>query len=237
MTADRSALRRELRERRRALPAPQRIAAAESLSAKLLALPFAFWAWNRRQRGIERERAQAVLAESEERLTLALWGTGDEFWDADLRSGELVRVNPLPNLQLTHEVPRLTFAALLAHAHEEDRAAVSEALQRHLRGEDPDFDCAYRLRDCEGQWRWLRSRGRSVERDHEGRAVRMAGVTEDVTELREHARMLERANQQLEERVEQRTSDLTRVNRELITTIDELRLTQHQLVETEKLPA
>ncbi|RZA21571.1 MAG: 5-formyltetrahydrofolate cyclo-ligase [Lysobacteraceae bacterium] len=38
--ANRSTLRRELRERRRALPAPTRIAAAEALADRLLALPF-----------------------------------------------------------------------------------------------------------------------------------------------------------------------------------------------------
>jgi 5-formyltetrahydrofolate cyclo-ligase len=37
---DRAALRRELRERRRALPAADRIAAADALAARLLALPF-----------------------------------------------------------------------------------------------------------------------------------------------------------------------------------------------------
>ncbi|RDZ29614.1 5-formyltetrahydrofolate cyclo-ligase [Lysobacter silvisoli] len=41
MTADRAALRRDLRERRRALPAPQRIAGAERLAQHLLSLPFA----------------------------------------------------------------------------------------------------------------------------------------------------------------------------------------------------
>lgn len=37
---DRSTLRRELRERRRSLPAPARIAAAEALAERLLGLPF-----------------------------------------------------------------------------------------------------------------------------------------------------------------------------------------------------
>lgn len=37
---DRAALRRELRQRRRELPAAQRIAAADGLAARLLALPF-----------------------------------------------------------------------------------------------------------------------------------------------------------------------------------------------------
>lgn len=41
MTADRAALRRELRDRRRALPASERIAGAERLAERLLALPFA----------------------------------------------------------------------------------------------------------------------------------------------------------------------------------------------------
>ena len=39
-TSDRTTLRRELRERRRALPAASRIAAAESLANRLFALPF-----------------------------------------------------------------------------------------------------------------------------------------------------------------------------------------------------
>lgn len=41
MTTDRAALRTELRARRRAIPASQRIAAAETLAERLLALPFA----------------------------------------------------------------------------------------------------------------------------------------------------------------------------------------------------
>ena len=41
MNADRDRLRRELRARRRELPAVQRIAAADALAARLLALPFA----------------------------------------------------------------------------------------------------------------------------------------------------------------------------------------------------
>ena len=41
MTADRAQLRRSMRDRRRAIPAVERIAAAESLAQRLLALPFA----------------------------------------------------------------------------------------------------------------------------------------------------------------------------------------------------
>jgi 5-formyltetrahydrofolate cyclo-ligase len=40
MTSERDALRRELRQRRRAIPAPERIAAADALAQRLLSLPF-----------------------------------------------------------------------------------------------------------------------------------------------------------------------------------------------------
>ena len=40
MTAERNALRRELRDRRRALPAAERIAGADALATRLFALPF-----------------------------------------------------------------------------------------------------------------------------------------------------------------------------------------------------
>lgn len=202
-----------------------------------LLAPVGLWAWSRRQQGIERGRAQAELAESEERLKLALWGTGDEFWDADMRTGGLVRVNPLRHLRLTAERQELTFRELVDYVHEDDRAAFTAALRAHASGEAEEFDASYRLQSRGEGWCWVRSRGRTVERDLDGRPVRMAGITEDITELREYERTLERVNQELEERVGQRTSDLMLLNKELVSTIDQLRLTQRQLVESEKLAA
>lgn len=202
-----------------------------------LTLPLALWAWNRRQRMLERARAQADLALSEEQLKLALWGTGDEFWNADLRTGELIRVNPLAHLQVTRDAREQTLSAYTPYVHPDDLPGFAAALRAHAQGESDDFDFTYRSLDVDGRWRWLRSRGRSVERDAGGIALRMAGITEDITDLREYERTLERVNQQLEERVGERTADLMMLNRELVKTIDELKLAQHQLVESEKLAA
>jgi signal transduction histidine kinase len=205
-----------------------------------LAIPLALlmlWVRNRRLHAAERARAQAVLATSEERLKLALWGTGDEFWDADLRSGKLVRMNPLAHLRVTHEARENSLQGFTPFVHEDDLQGFSDALQAHAQGHTDDFDFTYRSEDVGHEWRWLRSRGRSVERDEKGRAVRMAGITQDITELKEFEQTLRRINQQLEERVSTRTAELTRLNADLVNTIEQLRLTQHQLVESEKLAA
>lgn len=210
---------------------------ARGAGALAVLLPLGLWGWNRHQGAIERSRAQAVLAESEKRLAMALWGTGDEFWDADLRTGQLVRINPLEHLRVSHEASETTLRGFTPFVHPDDLPAFAAALQAHAKGDSDDFDCSYRSQDRGGAWRWLRSRGRSVERDAEGAALRMAGVTEDITDLREYERTLERVNQDLEERVSARTSDLMLLNRELVRTIDQLKLAQRQLVESEKLAA
>jgi 5-formyltetrahydrofolate cyclo-ligase len=92
MTVDRTALRRELRNRRRAMPASDRIAAAERLSERLLALPFApasgyvagYWAtdgeialhvWQLR---LPRECVYCLPVLNEDgRLRFAPWRPGD----------------------------------------------------------------------------------------------------------------------------------------------------------------
>ena len=57
----------------------------------------------------------------------------------------------------------------------------------------------------------------------------------DVSELRETQAELQKLNQQLEERVSQRTQDLHEKNTELSQTVETLHLTRDQLVQAEKL--
>src|SRR5260370_25022712 len=73
-------------------------------------------------------------------------------------------------------------AALVSRVHPEDKRATERAFQKHLRRAVP-FDIEVRLLTKAGEYRWFRSRGQSV-RNSEGRAVRMAGATTDVTDRR-----------------------------------------------------
>lgn len=92
MTTDRNALRRELRARRRAIPAPERIAAAEALAGRLLTLPFApasgyvagYWAMDGEvalhawQLRLPRECIYCLpLLHDDGRLRFAPWRPGD----------------------------------------------------------------------------------------------------------------------------------------------------------------
>jgi PAS domain S-box-containing protein len=190
-----------------------------------------------RGRWNERERAQRALRESEERLKLALWGTGDELWDIDLVTGELRRVNPLPHLAASRETYVANAASLRHTMHPEDIPEFDCRFAQHLKGESESFEITYRVRDREGAWCWLRCRGRVVERDADGRPLRIAGTIGDVNALKRGELELQALNQALEQRVVERTAELTQANQKLQASVADLRLAQRHLVESEKMAA
>lgn len=191
--------------------------------------------WVGRQR--ERARQAADHEHSSLRLKLVLWSTGDELWEMDLAADTLSRSNPLKHLQASSHDLVTRASAMRALVHPDDRDAFNQAMVQHFKGETEFFDIVYRAPDLAGQWRWLRSRGRVVERQNDGQALRMVGTTSDVTEFKDHELELDELNHELESRVEQRTEALDRSNRELQDAIVELQQAQDQLVHSEKMAA
>ena len=106
-----------------------------------------------RLRGLrERARAQRMAEEGEQRLMLALWGTGDELWDMDLADGSMVRVNPLQHLKVTHEVTGSSWRTYEPYLHPDDRAAFHAAVGAHMRGQTEFLEATYRTQDRDGKW-------------------------------------------------------------------------------------
>ncbi|MGO1003853.1 EAL domain-containing protein [Lysobacter sp. CA196] len=155
--------------------------ALAALAALGLALSFG-WRWHVAR---QRERGYfAQIREREERLKLALWASGEQFWDYDLKRRELHRMrvddhNP--------QSPEIGVQADIADDHEihpDDLGRVTELLRKHLKGDAALFLSEHRMRTPKGEWGWVRARGRVVERDAEGQPVRVAGTGRDVTAVR-----------------------------------------------------
>jgi diguanylate cyclase (GGDEF)-like protein/PAS domain S-box-containing protein len=161
--------------------APPMQALYAALALALVGLPVLSW-----RRRAERERQHTrELREREERLRVAIWGSGDEFWDYDLRRNTMVRIGADSLLGFEAE-QRLTADQWRAQAvHPEDRARVERILEEHVAGRRESFESEHRVRTAGGNYVWVRSRGRIVERDEAGRALRVAGTARDVTATRE----------------------------------------------------
>jgi C4-dicarboxylate-specific signal transduction histidine kinase len=203
----------------------------------LLALPFAAGIGYSTRAWLDRRRRAKARRDSDERLKLVLWSTGDELWELDVVRDQFIRTNPLRHLKASGYEMVKDASALRSEIHPDDRLDFDRALLSHLKGETEFCDVIYRARDVDGEWRWLRTRGRVVERTPGGYALRMVGTTGDVTEFKTHEIELERLNRELESRVRQRTEALNQSNHDLQYSLDELRRTQEQLVNSEKMAA
>lgn len=66
--------------------------------------------------------------------------------------------------------------------HPEDLAGMMTAIRLHTQGSEPGYEARFRLRSNGSGYRLVHSRGRVIERNAEGRAVRMVGTMIDLTE-------------------------------------------------------
>lgn len=201
----------------------------------LLAAAAALVARRLRDSRREREAVQERVRLSEERLKLALTGSGSELWDIDLPSGRMHRENRMEHVAATAEAAQQTLDGFRPFVHPDDLAAFEIGLAEHLRGRSSVFEASYRTPDRQQDWVWLMTRGRVVDRDTDGHARRMSGITQDITALKRAEEALRALNEELELRVERRTADLRAANVELQHALDRLTLTQRQLLESEKL--
>jgi diguanylate cyclase (GGDEF)-like protein/PAS domain S-box-containing protein len=151
-----------------------------AMALALVGLPV--WTWRQRATR-EREHAREVQ-EREERLRVAIWGSGDQFWDYDLRNNVMVRIGA-DNLLGFEPEHRISADHWRNHAvHPDDRARVERILDEHVAGLRDSFESEHRVRSASGEYVWVRSRGRIVERDAQGHALRVAGTARDVTRTR-----------------------------------------------------
>lgn len=126
---------------------------------------------------------EAALREQEARLQSSLEGAELGSWDWDLGTGHLTtdaRWAELMGYQ-AGELPPAHHALLQALVHPEDRGRVQSAVQEHLEGRSPAYESEHRLRHRKGHWLWVLDRGRILERDAGGRALRFCGAVQDIS--------------------------------------------------------
>ena len=132
------------------------------------------------------KRVEQALRQSEERYQLAVAGSNEGLWDWDLRRDMLflsARAQALLGREPGEPLrPRREWVAS-GQYHPDDEPLMRKALSDHLRGLSPHFSSEYRIRHASGEWHWYRQRGIAV-RDAHGRAYRVAGSMEDVTDRR-----------------------------------------------------
>jgi diguanylate cyclase (GGDEF)-like protein/PAS domain S-box-containing protein len=135
----------------------------------------------------ERKQAVEMLAESRQRMEMALAGADLGLLDWDIATGRFVqnervlRMLGYANGEL--QIDAQVFDWLI---HPDDRGQVHKALASHFKGETPGYEAEHRIRHKDEHWVWILARGKVVERGDGGRALRMAGTILDISERKQN---------------------------------------------------
>lgn len=131
------------------------------------------------------KRADAELRQREQRLSRVIDGSSQGYWDWNIRAKDL-QVSARWETMLDYEPGemRVTPGLWVQLLHPEDFPRVRSAVENHLRGKTDHLEEEMRCRTKTGQWRWILTRGRVVERDEQGRSVVMSGTHTDISEHR-----------------------------------------------------
>ncbi len=182
----------------------------------------------------ERILTEEVLRESKQRWQLALRGNNDGIWDWNVKTNEIffsARWKEMLGYE-DHEISN-HLDERMKRVHPDDLDWVTQAVQDHFSQKTPFYTTEHRVLCKDGTYKWILDRGQALW-DEDGNVVRMAGSHTDITERKQAEEAVSSLLNQLENMVEERTAQLTRINQSLQTEITERQRIEEALRESEE---
>jgi PAS domain S-box-containing protein len=130
----------------------------------------------------ERERAEALAHQKEERLEMALEAAQMGTWDWQIADNTLNWSTETKRLFGRSPLSELSQEQVLSMLHPDDRQLVKEAVNRALVQAAP-YEQEFRIYQPDGSTLWARGKGKVIC-DENGKAIRMAGLVTDVTDAK-----------------------------------------------------
>ncbi|USE39054.1 transporter substrate-binding domain-containing protein [Endozoicomonas sp. SCSIO W0465] len=142
----------------------------------------------------DRQNAEDALRVSEERYQLAMDAASDGLWDLDVIRDNLY-FSPRYQTMLGYQPGELlgnirVWRRLL---HPEDKIPTIHFFEHQLETSDNSFQFVYRIRKKDGSYCTVRSKGKVVFRDEQGKPMRVIGIIVDITQQIERERELSMA--------------------------------------------
>lgn len=176
----------------------------------------------------DRNQAQEALQRSEERFRLALEASHAMVYDLDVRTLQVNAVRGLAELLGREEgEAQYTFQWWENQIHPDELDLYQTAF-RGILAQPRETTLEYRVRHKEGRWLFVEDHAKPVC-DESGKVRRIAGTVVDVTVRKEDQNTLLRWKKELEQRVKDRTAELSQMVEKLQDEIVRRRLAEDVL--------
>ena len=160
-----------------------------------------------------RKKGEAALQLSNERYNLVVKATKDLVWDWDLVTGEIYRngdslMNVYGHSSNDHIKKNKDWADFI---HPQDKERIKKQIDHYIdSASETDFNLEYRFRREDGRYVYINDKGYII-RNKAGKAIRMIGAAEDITERKKSALAIEESEQRYKMFVQQSTEGIWRI--------------------------
>lgn len=149
-----------------------------------------------RRNRLLREKAEASLRDNEARLQRVIEASGLGYWELNLLDGNFVFSGAWATM-LGYDPKELPqeFQTWLTLLHPDDHQKAPAYFKDYIEGRASHYATEFRMKTKQGDWRWIASECRVVERSADGRPAVVTGIHKDI----HYRKMVEEQARQLKE--------------------------------------
>ncbi|MEI7491518.1 MAG: PAS domain S-box protein [Bacteroidota bacterium] len=140
----------------------------------------------------EKKKPEKDLRESEARWNFALEGSEEGVWDWDIITNNFIVSNQWKRIlgYQANEMRGIIKIENNERTHPDDLEQFNSDLQKHLNGESEIYRNEHRILCKDGIYKWILDKGKVVNRDSNGKPLRMIGTHTDISDRKKYEVML-----------------------------------------------